>query len=138
MTDDNPTVLADITKIATPTSAVISVNGQTGVVSLTTTHISEGSNLYFTDLRAQTALAADLALKVPTSRTLTINGTGYDLSSDRSWTINTSAAGSTGYVQYNTGGAFDAKSTFIFIEDQDALGIQVTLPLTAFHVASLT
>lgn len=34
---------------------VLSVNGQTGAVVLTTTHISEGTNLYFTDARAKTA-----------------------------------------------------------------------------------
>jgi len=37
------------------TDAVTSVNGQQGVVVLTTSHISEGSNLYFTDSRAKTA-----------------------------------------------------------------------------------
>jgi len=35
--------------------AVISVNGQAGAVTLTTTNISEGTNLYFTNTRAQTA-----------------------------------------------------------------------------------
>jgi hypothetical protein len=34
---------------------VTSVNGQTGTVVLTTTHISEGTGLYFTDARARTA-----------------------------------------------------------------------------------
>jgi len=37
------------------TSAVTSVNGQTGDVSLSTSDIAEGSNLYFTALRAKTA-----------------------------------------------------------------------------------
>jgi hypothetical protein len=40
--------------------AVDSVNGQTGVVVLTTTDINEGSNLYFTTARAIAALAATL------------------------------------------------------------------------------
>jgi predicted heme/steroid binding protein len=35
------------------------------------------------------ALASSLSSYVPTSRTLTINGTTYDLSADRSWTIAT-------------------------------------------------
>lgn len=38
------------------TDAVSSVNGQTGAVVLTTSNISEGSNLYFTDERAQDAV----------------------------------------------------------------------------------
>ena len=38
------------------TDAVSSVNGQTGVVTLTTTDISEGTNLYFTNARAIASL----------------------------------------------------------------------------------
>lgn len=138
VTTDSPTTLSHITKISTPTDAVLSVNWQTGIVSLSTTEISEGTNLYFTDARAISALGSALALKVPTSRTLTINGVSYDLSADRSWTINSSPAGSSGYVQYNTGWAFDAKSTFIFNSALDALGIQVATPFAALHVASIT
>jgi len=37
-------------------NAVVSVNGQTGVVSLDTDDIPEGSALYFTDVRARTAV----------------------------------------------------------------------------------
>lgn len=40
-------------------------------------------------LSNQTDLQNALNLKVPTSRTLTINGTTYDLSANRSWTIST-------------------------------------------------
>lgn len=42
------------------TDAVASVNGQTGVVVLTTTNINEGTNLYFTDERAQDAVGTIL------------------------------------------------------------------------------
>lgn len=42
------------------TDAVTSVNGQTGIVVLTTSNISEGSNLYFTDERAQDAVGTIL------------------------------------------------------------------------------
>ena len=45
---------------ADTTDAVSSVNGQTGAVSLTTTNISEGTNLYFTDERAQDAVGSAL------------------------------------------------------------------------------
>ena len=37
---------------------VTSVNGQTGAVSLSTTNISEGTNQYFTDARARSAISA--------------------------------------------------------------------------------
>lgn len=42
-------------------SPVTSVNGQTGVVVLNTSHISENTNLYFTDERAQDAIGAMVA-----------------------------------------------------------------------------
>jgi hypothetical protein len=40
------------------TNLVTSVNSQTGAVSLTTSNISEGSNLYYTDARVRSALSA--------------------------------------------------------------------------------
>jgi hypothetical protein len=39
------------------TDAVVSVNGFTGAVSLTTSNISEGSNLYYTDARSRSAIS---------------------------------------------------------------------------------
>lgn len=39
-------------EMKTPTDAVLSVNGQTGAITLSTTHISEGTNLYWTETRA--------------------------------------------------------------------------------------
>jgi hypothetical protein len=97
------------------TDAVVSVNGYTGAVSLVSSDIPEGlTNLYYTPARARTAISLtttgtsgaatydnvtgvlnvpnytpDLSGYVPTSRTLTINGTSYDLTADRSWTIAT-------------------------------------------------
>lgn len=41
-------------ELLTPTDAVLSVNGQTGAVSLTTSDIAEGTNQYFTSSRVQT------------------------------------------------------------------------------------
>ena len=40
------------------TDAVTSVNGQVGTVVLTTTNIAEGTNLYYTDVRARASLSA--------------------------------------------------------------------------------
>jgi len=96
------------------TDAVSSVNGFTGAVSLTTANISEVTNLYYTDTRARAAISLttsgssgaatynsttgvlnvpqyspDLSGYVPTSRTLTINGTAFDLSANRSWSVGT-------------------------------------------------
>lgn len=44
-------VLENWKLLETPADAVSSVNGQTGVVNLTTSDIAEGSNLYYTDER---------------------------------------------------------------------------------------
>jgi hypothetical protein len=42
---------------------------------------------------------------VPTSRTLTINGTAYDLTADRSWTISSAGSGTATFLPvWNTGG----------------------------------
>jgi hypothetical protein len=92
--------------------AITSVNGQTGVVSLTTSNINEGTNLYYTDARARGAISLTTSgssgaatyssgvFNIPTytltglggvasSRILTINGTPLDLSSDRAWSVGT-------------------------------------------------
>lgn len=96
------------------TDTVVSVNGQVGVVVLTTTNIAEGTNLYYTDLRARQAISLTTTGNsgastydnttgvlnvpnytlsglggVPSTRELTINGTTYDLSADRSWSVGT-------------------------------------------------
>lgn len=56
-------VVHDGTKwdISTNSNEVVSVNGMTGAVNLTTTSITEGTSLYFTDERAQDAVGAALA-----------------------------------------------------------------------------
>jgi hypothetical protein len=44
------------------TDAVVSVNGFTGAVSLTTSNITEGTNLYYTDARARGSVSAGTAI----------------------------------------------------------------------------
>ena len=56
--------LTNATVVGLPTGAVDSVNGQTGVVVLTTTDINEGTNLYFTDAR----VAANSAVTLNTAK----------------------------------------------------------------------
>lgn len=51
------TVLADWQELLTPTDAVLSVNGLTGSVTLSTTNIGEGTNLYYTATRFNTAFS---------------------------------------------------------------------------------
>ena len=68
------------------TETVTSVNGQTGAVTLTTTNIAEGTNLYYTDVRARasnsagTGISYDSATGVITNsapdQTVSITGAG--------------------------------------------------------------
>jgi hypothetical protein len=122
------------------TDAVVSVNGFTGAVSLTTSNISEGTNLYYTDARARAAISLTTTGSsgaatysnltgvlnipqytlsglggVPTSRQLTINGTSYDLSADRTWTITNisgTAAGETLATVTGRGASTSSDLTF--------------------------
>jgi predicted heme/steroid binding protein len=116
------------------TESVTSVNGFTGAVNLTTSNISEGTNLYFTDSRARSAISLTTTGNsgastysnvtgilnvpqyslaglggVPTTRTLTINGTALDLSADRSWSVGTvTSIATTGPI---TGGTITGSGT---------------------------
>lgn len=49
--------LANWKELKTPANAVLSVNGQTGAITLTTSNISEGTNLYWTSTRFDAAFA---------------------------------------------------------------------------------
>ena len=66
--------------------------------------------------------------KVPSTRTLTINGTAYDLSADRSWTISTgvSGSGTTNYVPKFTGSSAIGNS--IIFDNGTQVGIGTTSP----------
>jgi hypothetical protein len=116
------------------TDAVISVNGQIGEVVLTTTDIAEGTNLYYTDLRARSAISLTTTGNsgastysnltgilnvpnytlaglggVPLTRELTINGTTFDLSANRSWSVGTvTSVGTSGPI---TGGTITGTGT---------------------------
>lgn len=116
------------------TDAVTSVNGLTGAVVLTTTNISEGTNLYYTDARARQAISLTTTGSsgaatysnvtgvlnipqytltglggVPSTRTITINGVAQDLSADRSWSVGTvTSIATTGPI---TGGTITGSGT---------------------------
>ena len=116
------------------TDTVVSVNGQVGIVVLTTTDIAEGTNLYYTDTRARAALTLTTTGSsgastynnltgafnipnytlsglggVPSTRQLSINGTAYDLSADRSWSVGTvTSIGTSGPL---TGGTITGSGT---------------------------
>lgn len=82
---DDPTVLANWVWLRTPDCKVLSVNGKTGAVVLTTSDIAEGANLYFTEARATANFNSNFKNKsvtelkdggnvVLSTDTLTING----------------------------------------------------------------
>ena len=96
------------------TDSVSSVNGFTGAVSLTTANISEVTNLYYTDARSRSAISLTTSGSsgastynnttgvfnipeytltglggVPSTRTITINGTTLDLSANRTFNVGT-------------------------------------------------
>ena len=72
------------------TSEVLSVNSQVGVVVLSTTDIGEGTNLYFTDARARTAISGGTGISY-NSTTGTI--TNSDLGSSQNIFKNFEVAG---------------------------------------------
>ena len=125
------------------TDSVTSVNGFTGAVVLTTSNISEGTNLYFTDSRARSAISLTTTGSsgaatyssvsgilnipqyslaglggVPDTRTLTINGTAYDLSANRSWSVGTvTSVATTGPI---TGGTITGSGTIGILQSGTA------------------
>jgi hypothetical protein len=87
------------------TDAVVSVNGQTGAVSLTTDNISEGvTNLYFTNTRARAALSfvagsgaynsSTGAITIPTNTSQLTNGANF---------ITLASLSGTAPISYNSG-----------------------------------
>ena len=151
------TLAASGVTAGTYTKVTVDTKGRVTVgASATTSDISEGTNLYYTDARVLSYLSANtyatqsyvgtqvanlvaaapatldtlnelaaalgndpsfattvstsIGTKVPQTRTLTINGTGYDLSADRSWTINSMVYPSAG-IALSTGTAWGTSIT---------------------------
>jgi hypothetical protein len=66
---------------------------------------------------------------VPQARTLTINGTTYDLSANRSWTIaTTTPGGSDTQFQYNSSGTLAGASALIYNSTTNRVGINQASP----------
>jgi len=66
---------------------------------------------------------------VPQARTLTINGTSYDLSANRSWTITTATpGGSDTQFQYNSSGTLAGASALTYNSATNRVGINQASP----------
>jgi hypothetical protein len=96
------TLISNVLNIPTPPTATFT--------SLTTTGSSGSSTLTAGVLNVPTYTLAGLG-GVPTSRTLTINGTAYDLSADRSWSVGTVTSVTATSPITSTGGATPVIST---------------------------
>lgn len=59
--------LGNWVELKTPTDVVLSVNGKTGAITLTTSDITEGTNLYYTEERATQNFNTNIALTASTS-----------------------------------------------------------------------
>lgn len=82
---DDPSQISNWVWLRTPDCKVLSVNGKTGAVVLTTSDVAEGANLYFTTARATANFNSNFAAKsvtglkdganvVMSTDTITING----------------------------------------------------------------
>lgn len=70
LTKDDPTVAANWQLLTPPADAVTSVNGKTGVVTLTTSDVHEGAGLYWTQARFDTAFAAKSSTQLKDGATI--------------------------------------------------------------------
>jgi hypothetical protein len=97
------------------TDAVTSVNGFTGAVSLTTTNIAEGTNLYYTDVRARASNSAGTGISydnttgvitnaAPDQTVVLTDGTAIDVTGTYpNFTINNTAPDQTVVLTAGTG-----------------------------------
>lgn len=82
-----------------------------------------------------TTVTNSIASKVPQTRTLTINGTAYDLSADRSWTIaTTTPGGSDTQFQYNSSGSLAGASALTYNSANNRIGVNQASPGYDFDV----
>jgi hypothetical protein len=145
-------------------TGVSSVNGQTGVVVLTTTNIAEGTNLYYTEARvnANTNVAANTAARHAAVTLGTANGlslstqqlslglasagvtgalSGTDWSTFNSkqnaLTNPVTGTGTSGQVAYFTGSTtISSESNLFWDSTNDRLGINNALPSEILHVVA--
>jgi hypothetical protein len=131
------TFVSNVLNVPTPAAATFS--------SLTTTGSSGASTLTSGVLNVPTYSLSGLG-GVPTSRTLTINGTTQDLSADRTFTISTGitigttaiTSGTVGRVLFEGTGNVVSESANLFWDNTNGrLGIGSATPLTALSVNSL-
>jgi len=120
------------------------LSGKQDDITLTTTGTSGASTFVANTLNVPTYSLSGLG-GVPTSRTLTINGTTQDLSADRTFTISTGitigttaiTSGTVGRVLFEGTGNVVQESANLFWDNTNGrLGIGTSTPSVAFHVST--
>jgi hypothetical protein len=126
------------------TETVTSVNGQTGAVVLTTTNIAEGTNLYYTDARARTAISAGTGISydnttgvvtnaAPDQTVVLTDGTAIDVTGTYpNFTINNTAPDQTVVLTAGTGiSTSGTYPNFTITNTSPSLGGDVVGPASA-------
>ena len=110
------------------TAAVANTDYQSPI-TLTTSGSSGASTFTSNTLNVPNYTLSGLG-GVPTSRTLTINGTAYDLSADRSWSVGTiGGSGVSGRVAYYDGtNSITSEAGFIYDASTNRLGVNTSVP----------
>jgi len=109
-------------------------NSTTGVITIPTNNnqITNGAG-YITGINSSMVTTALGYTPVPNTRTLTINGTAYDLSADRSWTIAGTIGGlTTNYIPKATSATTLGNS--LIYDNGIGIGIGTTSPSSALTI----
>ena len=120
------------------TDSVVSVNGFTGAVSLTTTNIAEGTNLYYTDSRARlsNSFVAGSGAYNSTTGVITIPTNNNQITNGSNFIILTSLSGGTGINYNNTTGVITNSAPDQIVSLSNGAGISVTGTYPSFTIAS--
>ena len=136
--DLEATDLIEVSTIESGSYVTRSITGQELIDAIPPTTIEWGD--IGGTLSAQTDLNTALNARVPTSRTLTINGVTQDLSADRTFTISTGltvgttpiASGTIGRVLFQgTGNVLQQSSSLFWDSTNNRLGIGTDTPTTS-------
>lgn len=103
--------LADWQELLTPTDLVLSVNNKTGAVTLTTTDIAEGTNLYYTQARFDSAFGGKSTTNLTEGTNLYYTQARFDSAFTAKSTTNLAEGTNLYYTQARFDSALAAKST---------------------------